>query len=295
MNPESHSAEPAKVTARHAFRQVGWLEQLGRDMGARIGAGRLRDRLRAVYRKLLWLKTGGKGVRCDFPSGEHLRLLPEHRPTWNLVECQGFKAAIHPGSTVLDIGANIGTYSLLFGQWAGPGGQVFAFEPAPESFAALRQHIALNGMKKVIFPVRQAISDRVGTLPFFAASTHGTNRLISETEALSSPSQQIETQTIDVFCARHGLKPDVIKIDIEGFELAALRGAEKTLQARRHELTVFVEMHPTTWKTLGLTRADLVGELERQGYTAEPLVPLSDDPWQVEGVCMRLIPKPSSV
>ena len=289
MNSDSHSAEPVKITERQVYRQVGWLERFGRDAGTRLGAGWLRNCLRAVYRQLLWLKTGARGVRCDFPSGESLRLRPEHRPAWNPVECQGFKAAIHPGSTVLDIGANIGTYSLLFGQWASPNGKVFALEPAPESFAALRQHIALNGLEEVVVPVRQAISDRVGTLPFFAASTHGTNRLISENEPLIGSTQQIETVTIDEFCASRDLKPDVIKIDIEGFELAALRGAEKTLRSRRDELTVFVEMHPTTWKTLGLTRADIAGELERQGYTAEPLVPFLGDPWQVEGVCMRLV------
>ena len=100
--------------------------------------------------------------------------------------------------------------------------------------------------------------------------------------------------TIDEFCARLDLKPDVIKIDIEGFELAALRGAETTLRTRRDELTVFVEMHPTTWKTLGLTRDDIEKELGRQGYVAEPLVPTENDPWEVEGVCMRLYAVPVS-
>lgn len=289
MNSDGHLIEPAKITERQAYRQVGWLERFGRIAGSWLGEGRLRIWLRACYRQLLWLKTGAKGVRCDFPSGGHLRLRPEHRSAWNPVECQGFRSAIRPGSIVLDIGANIGTYSLLFGQWASPNGKVFAFEPAPESFAALCQHITLNRLEKVIVPVRQAISDRVGTLPFLAASTHGTNRLISEDEPTTGLTQQIETVTIDEFCASRGLEPDVIKIDIEGFELAALRGAERTLRSRRDELMVFVEMHPTTWKKLGLTRADIIGELGRQGYTAEPLIPFSGDPWEVEGVCMRLV------
>ena len=290
MNSPTDSGQPAAITERKTYRQLSWVERLGRVAGERIGGGWLRDRLRNLYRRVLWLKTGGKGVRCDFPTGESLRLLPEHRPAWNPVECEGFKAAVRPGSTVLDIGANIGTYTLLFGQWAGPNGRVFAFEPAPETFAALSRHVALNGLEKVIFPVRQAISDHAGTMPFFAAGTQGTNRLVTDGEAsFSAAVQQIETLTIDEFCTRRSLKPDVIKIDIEGFELAALRGAEKTLRSRARELTVFVEMHPTTWRTLGLTRDDIVGELTRQGYTAEPLIPFSGDPWQVEGVCMRLI------
>lgn len=293
MNSKTRLNQSTESTKRTTYRQISWFEKLGRATGERIAAGAFRNYLRAFYRWILWAKTGGKGVQCDFPTGERLRLHPEHRPGWNPIECRAFKKATRPGSIVLDIGANIGTYSLLFGRWTGAKGQVFAFEPASESFAALTQHITLNGLQNVIAPIRDAISDRVGTMHFFASSTRGTNRLISTSESHPSlPTEEIRTLTIDEFCASRDLKPDVIKIDIEGFELAALRGAEKTLRARRSELTLFVEMHPTTWKTLGITRADVEKELVRQGYTAEPLLSLDGDEWKTDGVCMRLIPTP---
>ena len=78
------------------------------------------------------LQTGGRGLSCTLPGGERIRALPEHRYlSWNPQEYAAFKRAVSPGMVALDIGANVGAYSMLLGQWVGPAGRVFAFEPAP--------------------------------------------------------------------------------------------------------------------------------------------------------------------
>jgi hypothetical protein len=100
----------------------------------------------------------------------------------------------------------------------------------------------------------------------------------------------VDVVTLDGFCEREGLRPDFVKIDVEGAELVVLRGARRTIEVTRNHLSLFVEMHPTVWPSLGVAQADLEAELERQSLRVEPLVK-GQDPWAVEGVCVRLIPK----
>ena len=74
------------------------------------------------------------------------------------------------------------------------------------------------------------------------------NSLLDATERITVP-----VITIDDFCARTGLEPDWILIDIEGFELAALRGAARTIESRRGSLGMVVEIHPGLWASAGTT------------------------------------------
>jgi hypothetical protein len=99
--------------------------------------------------------------------------------------------------------------------------------------------------------------------------------------------RSVPVTSIDAFCERHRIAPDFIKIDIEGWELAALRGARRTIRDRGPALALFVEFHPAVWPLIGTSRAQLEAELERQGLD---LVPLASgvDPWSLEGMCVRL-------
>jgi hypothetical protein len=96
--------------------------------------------------------------------------------------------------------------------------------------------------------------------------------------------------SIDAFCAERGLKPNVIKIDVEGAELAALRGARQTIAAAGSRLQLFVEMHPALWPALGYTAEDVERECRAQGLTVEHLDGTREGIWTTEGVCLRLRP-----
>ena len=284
---------PGKIEEKEKYRQVGWFERAAESIGKSLGQGWLRAKLRAFYHQLLLLRSGGRGFRCDLPGGESVRILPAYRfASWSTVEYNAFREAVRPGDLVLDIGANVGAYSLLFGQWTGPAGKVFAFEPAPETFIALCRHTQMNHLEGIVLPQCLAISDRAATLEFAADRFHGTNRLRSTTESGDGKSAiiQVQAMTIDEFCAQNNLQPDFIKIDIEGFELAALVGARKTISAGRGKLALFVEMHPAIWENIGVSRREIMEELDRQGLRAEPLVDGEGDPWAA-GVCLRLIYK----
>lgn len=277
--------ERPEVAHSHAYRRATALEGLGARVGRLVPQGAVRRWLRGLYRAAVRLRTGGS-VTARLPGGEAVRLLPEYRfVTWNPAEYEAFRAAAGPGAVALDVGANVGAYALLLGQWVRPGGRVYAFEPAPEARDGLARHVALNGLGDVVTVVPAAAAASTGTAVLSVDGLSGANRL-----ADASAGERVETVTIDDFCAREGITPSFIKIDVEGAELDVLRGARATIAAAGPALALFVEMHPTIWREMGLSPADLQAELAHQNLRAEPLRDV-DDPWSLEGECLRLLPR----
>jgi FkbM family methyltransferase len=125
---------------------------------------------------------------------------------------------VKPGMLALDIGANAGFYSLAFARL---GARVIAFEPAAENAEALRFHVAANNLPVEVHQV--AVSDCIGTARFNLGPHLSMGKIDPAGETV------IATTTLDAL----GLKPDVVKIDVEGGELAALRGARDLLAERR--------------------------------------------------------------
>lgn len=275
------------------YRSGGTLEGLG-DWLRVVPLGRAgRSLLRRLYHATLMMRTAGRGLRSDLPGGEVVYVSPEHRYlTWNPVEYATFRETMKPGGIALDIGANVGAYSLLLGQWAGPAGAVYAFEPAPQAFDGLVRHIALNGLGATVRPIRAAVGDVPSDAHFVVSPTAGEGRLAASAEerARAIP---VPVTTIDEFCARERIVPDLIKIDVEGSETAVLRGARETLRRCRERTAVFLETHPSIWPQIGTTRAELEDELRAQQLRLAPLVPgdPDDDVWRgVEGLCLRVVP-----
>jgi FkbM family methyltransferase len=232
------------------------------------------------------LQTRGRGLSCTLPSGERIRVLPEHRYlSWNPAEYAAFRRSVTPGSVALDVGANVGAYAVLFGQWVGPSGHVYAFEPSPGPLRGLERHISLNALGSVVEAVGAAVADHDGAGELIVAGTAGESRLAGTSER--SVTVTVPIVTIDGFCAREGIQPALIKIDVEGAELAVLRGAHETIRRGGDALAVFVELHPSIWTLTGITRGDFDAELDRQGLKVDPLT--ADDPWGVEGMVVRLV------
>ncbi len=262
-----------------AERAVVWLRRLP------IGGARVP--LRCLYRGMLSVLTLGRGFRCDLPSGERVFVSPAYRyMSWNPHEYRAFRAATKPNAVALDIGANVGAYTLLLAQWVGRGGRVFAFEPAPAPYEGLCEHIRLNGVSDVVTPVRAAVASAVRTERFVVAATAGESRLAAVADH-ARDTVPVAATTIDAFCAERGITPDFIKIDVEGAEVDVLRGARETIARGGNRLALFVEMHPSQWSERGMSRDDVERELAVQHLEIVPLGP-SGDPWALEGICLRL-------
>lgn len=264
------------------FREASWLERgVERFRGGRTR--RAPAPLRRLHEMVLALLPGDHLV-STLPGGERVRLSPRYRHvSWNPEEYEAFKAAVRPGATVLDVGANVGAYTALFAQWAGPSGRVIAFEPAPAAVAGLRELVRLNGLADRVEIEESAVAGSVGTAAFTSDAASGANALAAQP---GSPGTiTVRTTSLDAFCDARALSPDVVKIDVEGAELDVLRGARRTLASPR--IAAFVEFHPSAWRSRGIARADIEAVLAGQGLAAEPLHP-SIDIWATEGISVRL-------
>lgn len=183
---------------------------------------------------------------------------------------------LSPGATFIDIGANIGFYSMLALQRVGPNGLVVCFEIDERPLTCLRKTVLIQGLSNVVI-VEAAISDRDGTLSYVAQSESGHNRV-----NYSGDGSGIRCITLDSWVsARRLSRVDVIKIDVEGAELAALNGAKRVLQQYRP--VVVCEASEDTAANFGYGVADL----------SDALRALSYDIAFVEGACSpTLIARP---
>jgi FkbM family methyltransferase len=267
------------------YRDASWLER-ATSGSARRAPVWLRRPLKVAYGMLLRALPGDHLV-CRLPGGEAFRVDSNFRQlAWNGEEYAAFKSCVREGATVMDVGANVGAYTLLFATWAGSSGRIFAFEPSVGSRSGLERHLHLNGLSDRVSVRAEAVGDITGTVPFRDTGTDGDNRILAVADGNA---RVVPSVTVDDFCAAHGLTPDVIKIDVEGAELAALRGARQTIAERGAHLSLFVELHPSLWAGLGYTRDDLARELLAQQLTIDAL-PGVANPWSVEGVCVRVRP-----
>lgn len=167
---------------------------------------------------------------------------------------------VHPGATVWDVGANVGLFAFAAAAAAGPGGHVIAVEPDTWLVGLLRRSARLAGDRAPVTVVPVAVSDQVGLARFhIARRNRSTNYLdgFGTTQTGGSREEQIvPTVTIDHLGAEAFPWPSVLKIDVEGAEVPALRGAAATL---RHRPVVICEV-------AGENSKEVAGLLADAGY-----------------------------
>lgn len=207
-------------------------------------------------------------VKTEDVIGRHLYKYGAHEPA--STDFLKRFLTFDDGDVILDVGANVGWYSLLFDRIAGSRRvDIFAFEPEPTNFALLDENISRNGARHVT-SVRCAVADVAGvrTLHLFDKSNRGRHSLLA-----IHPGETVDVATValDEFweSLRLGARvPRFIKMDIEGFELMALRGASKVLS--RCPL-VMLEYSPAYMKAGSLEPADLVDLMTGHGFVAHML------------------------
>jgi FkbM family methyltransferase len=160
--------------------------------------------------------------------------------TWEPEVTSVITSIVMPGMTVIDIGAHVGYYSLLFAKRVGPTGHVFSFEPLPGNLALLRKNIHLNNLTNVQ-SFDSALFSRTGELSLSVPdepSNSGDGSVIHER---GSKHVLVQAITLDSFCAADNIQPDLLKMDVEGAEYDAILGAQETI--RRCLPKLLVELH----------------------------------------------------
>ena len=168
---------------------------------------------------------------------------------------------VRPGSCVIDIGANVGEYAALAAELVGPAGHVYAFEPAPETAARLRERFARSSQVSI---VEAAVGDVTRTVRLYLDAFNPTQHSLgSHNVGRDGGAVKVQQRALDDV---KGLRaPDVIKIDAQGGELRVLHGA-KRLIATAKPFIVF-ELWPYGLRNLRAEPADLLAELKQSGYT----------------------------
>lgn len=154
---------------------------------------------------------------------------------------------VGPGMVALDIGANIGFYTLLLAQRIGPGGRVIAFEPEPENYGLLVRNISMNGYSNVEC-VQKAVSNKTGQARLFYCEEHrGDHRIFDSQDG--RPSFFVESIRLDDWLPSPA-NADFVKLDIQGAEMLALEGMQSLLE-RCPWIGVLCEFSPNLLKIGG--------------------------------------------
>jgi FkbM family methyltransferase len=171
-----------------------------------------------------------------------------------------FREHIRPGAIVYDIGANAGFFTLLASKLAGDSGRVYAFEPLPRNLDFLERHIRLNELANVHVEAL-AVAAASGEAHFRIAK-HASMGGLSEEGDLRVATASLD----DLIASGRATRPDFIKMDIEGAESDALRGAKELLAGGALTIALSThgwQQHETCWAMLADAGFDL--ELLRDG------------------------------
>jgi FkbM family methyltransferase len=177
---------------------------------------------------------------------------------------------LQPGMIVFDVGAHVGKYTLLCARAVGPQGHVHAFEPNPALFHLLQLNIARNHFNNS--HARQcAVSDEDGVSDFELCAESSISSLVRD-ENRDSPRGaskilRVPTLRLDSFCAQAGLRPRLVKVDVEGAELLVFQGATNLLDLPAGKSPVWIFEHePANYARFGYAPARLFALLRRHGY-----------------------------
>ena len=181
------------------------------------------------------------------------------------------KRVLRPGMICVDAGANVGYLSMLMAKKVGRMGRVVSFEPTQRSFAALCRNIQLNGLTNVTGE-QVALSDHNGTLEFHEGpldyDVYNSAGNISHPSALSVTfkSTIVPCMTLDSYLNANNIeKVDLIKIDVEGGELSALKGMEETLE-RNPQALLIIEFADQTTRGFGYQAREIGFWLEAKSW-----------------------------
>jgi FkbM family methyltransferase len=214
-------------------------------------------------------------------NGSEFRIDPHHRHRlgheYDPSVAEFFRTRLRSGQICFDIGANVGVYVLQFAKWLGPSGRVVAFEPNLGARRVLEHHVRINGISDRVTIVPSAVGQNSGTATLYAADADGMSRLNAPNTAIADKVRPVEVPVVSVddYVSQSGIVPDSLMVDIEGFEIAAIAGAQRLIKEKR-DLLIVVEMHPDVWASASTTRTSAQELLDQLELIPVPLQGQSD-------------------
>ncbi len=226
-------------------------------------------------------KSSGFATMPDDPFWFRLELLTRRHERETMAVLDGL---VRPAMTMLDVGAHVGYYARRYAPVIGKDGRIFAFEPHPRTFQTLAHNVQNFAN---VTPVQMALAEVAGTAVLHdylimsaSGSLHYDETMVAlqqahvhEGDVAPRIGQEFQPQTFtvqtmpgDAFLAEQGVsRVDVIKMDIEGAEIGALRGLRQTI-ARSPGLKLVMEYNPAALKAFGHDPAAALAEVCTLGF-----------------------------
>ena len=196
---------------------------------------------------------------------------------WEMWITRVFMDSLQKGMTVVDIGANIGYYSLIAASMIGEQGRVFAFEANPDIFEILFRNIEINSYLNKTTLINKAVFDKTGSLNFHNYKLHhGGSSVCKITEESQKEFRdeveviEVEAVSLDDYFSDKDIKVDLIKIDAEGSEARIFKGMEKIVKDNP-QLTIICEFTPSMVQSLGDDPGTFLEEIESCGFTLKKI------------------------
>jgi FkbM family methyltransferase len=179
-----------------------------------------------------------------------------------LARVSEIREAVKEGDTVIDIGANIGYFTVLLANLVGPKGKVYAFEPDPRNFHLLQRTIERNGWTHVIAE-QKGVSNKAGEFTLYQTRSCAANTLTPDSEHISAV--KVNVVTLDDFLSDEP-HIDFVKMDMDGSEPLAIQGMAQLIQ-RSPNLQVVAEFEPGNVKRYLSNPLDFITIAEQHGLT----------------------------
>jgi FkbM family methyltransferase len=210
--------------------------------------------------------------------GSELRLSHHFHLDRNILIFGQYDAPLHriietlvtPGMVALDVGANLGEMALHMARRAGPEGAVYAFEPFPDAYGRLLEHIERNKMGSNIHALEMGLGDQAGMatmgVPATDADNQGLGSIVNAANLTRVANAiTVQTETLDHLLETKQIRRvDFIKLDIQGGEYGFLLGAKRTLE--HFGPIIVMEVSPGDLACVGRNSRDLLMLIESLGY-----------------------------
>jgi FkbM family methyltransferase len=252
-----------------------WLLSAGNALGLFQGLKRcpvIYSSLRKIFILIVGQGLPAREIVSGPLRGHKMVLGPDDRNAYlvNTYEPMTVELAqqlCQPGMHVLDMGAHVGYFSLLFSVLVGPAGQVYTLEPNPENLKKIRAMIEINRLQNIrVFPF--AASDQSGEVQFITENTGSMGHIATLPSENRAAAVTVRAVRMDDLACDQGIdRIDLIKMDVEGAELKAL-ASMAGLIGRCHP-TIICEWHPA------VAGPDYAAIFEQLGYHCEALEPVS--------------------
>lgn len=186
------------------------------------------------------------------------------------------KKHVKKGTIALDVGANIGYFTLLLSRLVGKKGKVIAFEPSEFAYGLLKENIKVNYLKNIIV-YQQAVSDAAGETNFFEGPkgyevyNSFSSPVAKGSEGIHFTQRKVRVDTIDNILDKLGISQvDFVKIDVEGAELKVIRGMKNTVR-NNQQIKLLFEASRSLCANFGYSLKELVNEIEMTGFHCQYL------------------------